>query len=88
MYLINSRTVVVFLNLPKSSGLEKIDQRQVNGKLKNKSAPTEFGALRDRLAGDKYCIIRFGSSSRMIGKMIDQTFYPFWIHLKHSLYQG
>lgn len=32
MHLINSRTVVVFLNLPKSSGLEKIDQRQVNGK--------------------------------------------------------
>ncbi|MBP5808644.1 hypothetical protein [Lactiplantibacillus argentoratensis] len=85
---INQRTFTAFLNLPRATGLEKIDPKKVHGKLKHKPSPSEFGEMREKLAGPKYCVIRLSQSGRIIGKMIDQTFYPFWIDLNHNLYEG
>ncbi|MFC6180270.1 hypothetical protein [Lactiplantibacillus daowaiensis] len=88
MQELNAVSVVAMLNLPKSAGIERIECRKVNGPLKRKMIPMEFGKLRQQLAGDKYCIIRFSRSGRIVGQMIDQTFYLFWIDTTHRLYNG
>ncbi|WEE36900.1 hypothetical protein [Lactiplantibacillus paraplantarum] len=85
---INERTFTAFLNLPRTTGLEKIDPNKIQGKLKHKPSPSEFGETREKLSGKKFCVVRLSKSGRIIGKMIDQTFYPFWIDLNHSLYEG
>ncbi|TBX47085.1 hypothetical protein EUZ87_05175 [Lactiplantibacillus paraplantarum] len=53
-----------------------------------KALKKQFGETREKLAGKKFCVVRLSKSGRIIGKMIDQTFYPFWIDLNHSLYEG
>lgn len=89
MEQLSNRTLVSMLNEPKKAGIENIPQKKLNGRIKDMPIPVGFGETRSKIATDKLAIARFNSQqSRLIGKLIDQTFYIFWIDCNHELYKG
>lgn len=78
----------------KNYGLEKIDKKNLSSKdkLKNMQIDTVFStSKRDDLSGDGYWIFRLCPNnnpfeSRIVGKMIDDTFYVMFIDINHDLY--
>lgn len=85
---VSKYSLIAFTNLPKSSGVEFLDPCNLKGKLAKITFPSNFGKLRDDVAMDKWFAMRFSSSSRIIGKRIDNIFYVFWIDPNHELYSG
>lgn len=85
---LSQRTWVALTILPKSSGIERVSKSNLSGRLKDMPDPKGFGDKRLKYATDKVAIIRLNGKARLIGKLIDQTFYLFWIDLNHELYKG
>lgn len=92
--LSNKDIVSLTAKTSKNWGLEKIDFDKLGrtDKLKNIEIPRSFGiSKRNDLAGDSFWIFRLCPNnnpfpSRVIGKMIDNVFYVFFIDYHHDLY--
>ncbi|MBU7455663.1 hypothetical protein [Leuconostoc fallax] len=91
MIEMSSIDMVELLMRRKTSGLEKIDSEKAVKTLKVKSIKG-FGAeeTRGKLAGKDWWFMRLYTNNnplpaRVVGKLINQTFYPIFIRLDHSL---
>lgn len=81
--------VEVFL-MDKQHGIEKYSPSK-NDRLYSKADHRGFGKKRQKLSGDTYFIFRLFPNNhpipcRVIGKIIDETFYVMYIDCKHELY--
>ncbi|MGH2116561.1 hypothetical protein [Aerococcus sp. L_32] len=92
--LSNKDMVSLTANTNKKWGLESLKLKELSNKdkIKQMSLHTKFqDSVRNELSGEKFWVFRLCPNNnpyptRIIGKMIDDTFYMMFLDLEHELY--
>ena len=83
IYYLSSMDWVQVLALRKEQGIETLSSHA----LKRFTIPPEFKDRRDDYCTDKFFVFRLKNQGRVIGKMIDKTFYILAIDTTFDLYK-
>lgn len=83
IYYLSSMDWVQVLALRKEQGIETLSSHA----LKKFTIPPEFKDRRDDYCTDKFFVFRLRNQGRVIGKMIDKTFYILAIDTTFDLYK-
>lgn len=81
---LSSQNFVNVLMLKREQGFEQIPDREI----KYINCPTEFvNSHRNFESGDKFWVFRLSNKGRVVGKMIDKTYYVIGIDTKFDSYK-